>query len=137
MRSRLVLAVLPVALLGLAVGSSTAAPKPRSISKTYGVTAPVPGGYAICDGTPTSQIDDFKVPAAGTLKVELVDFQGDWDLFVQSAGKTLGESTAGQPIDGPGETVQLKLKRATTVQVNACNYSGGPTGTVKILFTYK
>ena len=68
----------------VAVGVASMAPAvaapERTITKTYAVSAPVPdlmnaagGDYTVCPQTvPGSfQADDFQVPAAGTLKVEL------------------------------------------------------------------
>lgn len=137
MRTRLVLATLPVALLGLAAASATAAPK-KPIEQTYEASAPVPGGWVGgCDGSVPSaaQLDDFKVPAAGTLKIELGEFVGDWDLVLFQGDKELADSQNIQPLT-EGEALSVKLKKATTVTISACNFNGGPTGTVKLKFTY-
>jgi hypothetical protein len=126
----------------VAAPGALAAPKP--ITKTYTATAPAPdptnvgGGYSVCaQNVPGSfHVEPFKVPAAGTLKVQLTDYQVDWDLLLMDdKGKELAGSGAGG-VGGP-EVVQVKFKKATAVQIVACNWSGGPTGTVTYTFTYR
>ena len=136
----LTLAVLAAATVA-APGAVAAPPKP--ITKTYTATAPVPdptnvaGGYTVCaQNVPQSfHIEEFKVPAAGTLKVELTEYQVDWDLLLMDGkGKELGSSGSGGV--GEPEVAQVKFKKAGVVQIVACNWSGGPTGTVTYTFTY-
>lgn len=137
MRSRLVLATVPVALLGVAVAPSFAGPK-KPIEKSYSASAPVPGGWVGgCDGSipMAAQLDDFKVPAAGKLKIDLSGFVGDWDLYLYEGDKELGVSQNIQPLS-EGEQLVVKLKKATTVTIAACNFNGGPDGTVDLVFTY-
>ena len=137
MRSRLVLATVPVALLGVAVAPSFAAPK-KPIEKTYAASAPVPGGWAGgCDGSipMAAQLDEFKVPAAGSLKIDLSELTGDWDLFLYQGGQELAVSQNLQPLDD-GESIVHKFKKGATVVISACNFNGGPSGTVKLKFTY-
>ena len=108
MRTRLLLAAAPVALLGLTVGASSAA----SPTGTYTATAPVPAGYAACDAALMSaQVDEVVLPGAGTFTVEMTGFQGDWDLAVESAGSVLGESVGAQPLDDAVEKVVVKVRR--------------------------
>lgn len=137
MRTRLVLATIPVALLGVAVAPSLAAPK-KPIEKSYTASAPVPGAAVGCDGfvPGSAQLDEFKVPAAGTLKIDLTKFLGDWDLALLNGETELGESQNIQPLDGDAENITVKLKKATTVTIIACNYNGGPTGEVALKFTF-
>ena len=126
----------------VAAPAALAAPKP--ITKTYTATAATPdptnagGGYTVCaQNVPGSfHTEPFKVPAAGSLKVTLTDYQVDWDLLlVDDKGRELGSSGAGG-VGGP-ETLQVKFKKATAVKIIACNWSGGPTGKVTYTFTYK
>jgi hypothetical protein len=124
-------------MLGVAVAPSFAAPK-KPIEKTYAASAPVPGGWiGGCDGSVpmSAQLDEFKVPAAGTLKLDLSGFVGDWDLVLYAAGAELAISQNLQPLT-EGEVISQKFKKATTVQISACNFNGGPDGTVKLKFTY-
>lgn len=138
----LTLAALAAATVA-APGALAAPPKP--ITKTYPVTAAVPDptnyamqGYSVCaQNVPGSfQVEEFQVPAAGTLKVELKDYQGDWDLLlVGDKGQEL--ATGGATDLGVPEVAQVKFKKPTTVGIVACNWAGGPNGTVTYTFTYK
>lgn len=137
MRSRLVLAAVPLALVGVTVAPSLAAPKakPKPITMTYTATA-APG--AVCDGTVPTALHKtaFKVPAAGALKVTLSGFTADWDLALTSGGRELASSAGLNPVDGDTEQVVAKFKRASTVSIDACNFVGSPTATVTYVFTY-
>ena len=139
----LTLAVLAAATV--AAPGALAAPKP--ITKTYTATAPMPdptnvaGGYTVCAmNVPGSfHVEEFKVPAAGTLKVELTDYNVDWDLLIIDAKKNeIGSSgSGGVGVVGGPEVAQIKFKKPGTISIIACNWSGGPTGQVKYTFTFK
>lgn len=146
MRTRTALATSLAAVL--AVGSfapALAAPaKQKPVSKEYTATAFPPDpthitGGGICNTTnPASQHNEpFTVPFAGTLKIDMKGFQGDWDLALYS-GSQLVASSAQQleePIDRP-ETITVKLKKVgQKLQIRACNFSGGPTANVKYVHT--
>jgi hypothetical protein len=136
--------------LGVLAAATVAAPgavaaPPKPITKTYTATAPMPDptnwagqGYSVCaQNVPGSfHIEEFKIPAAGTLKVELSKFDGDWDsLLVDSKGRELTYGGAGDL--GGSEVMQVKFKKAgETVQIVACNWAGGPTGEVTYTFTF-
>ena len=137
-----------LALAVLAVGTAVApgalaAPKP--VSKTYTATAPMPDpsnfagqGYSVCaQNVPQSfHLEEFKVPAAGTVKVVLTGFQGDWDLLLMDGkGNEMAYGGAIEP--GAPEIAQVKFKKAGEVQIVACNWAGGPTGEVTYTFTPK
>ena len=140
----LTLAALAAATVA-APGAVAAPPKPKPITKTYTATAPMPDptnwagqGYSVCAmNVPQSyHIEEFKAPAAGTLKVTLSKFEGDWDsLLLNDKGD---EMTYGGSSDVAGEEVmQMKFKKAQTVQIIVCNWAGGPTGEVTYTFTFK
>ncbi|MDT7572089.1 MAG: hypothetical protein QOE05_2263 [Actinomycetota bacterium] len=124
------------------------APK-KTITKTYTATAPVPGpnnaagsDYSVCpQSVPGSfQADEFKIPAAGTLQVEVGGYTGDWDALLMDSDKSeAAASGAGgyAPVAGGPETIEMRFKKAQTVTIVACNWAGGPTATVKATFTYK
>lgn len=137
MRTRLVLAALPVALVSVAVAPSLAAPKP--IEKSYTATAnpdPSPNADGACARSLVGgeHIEPFKAPAAGKLVVQMSGFQGDWDLCVfDKSGKLLGSSAG---FEVTTETVSLKLKKATELQIVAQNLMGTPTAAVKYVFTF-
>jgi len=144
--------VLGAALLatGIATGPATAKPKP--ITKTYTATASNPdptnyspaAKYSVCEQTvPGSfHIEKFKAPATGKLAVKLTGFTGDWDLLLTDAAKgtELGSGSAsdvGNPAQPATEAATIKVKKAgTTYNIIACNWAGGPTGTVTYTFTY-
>lgn len=144
MKSTLVLALTAVAGLTVAAPGAFAAP----VEKTYPVTAPNPdpsnvasevdGGYSVCaQRVPGSfQTDAVKLPAAGKLKVDLTGFTGDWDLLLMDE-KGAELAFGGSSDVSAGETATVSLKRPATVQIVACNWAGGPTGTVKYVFTPK
>ena len=129
-----------------------AAPKP--ITKSFAVNIPVPGG-AISDPTSTSACapateapssmhrEAFTAPAAGTLKVEVTGFVGDWDLAL-SDGKAKrlaeGDNASVTPTNmSTGAVVEkltYKVKKAGDLVIIVCNFAGGPTGTGKYTFTF-
>lgn len=144
----------PFALAGLLVAAAAATPAdaaPRKpITKTYEASAPTPDpsnyagqGYSVCAmNVPNSfHIHKFKAPAAGKLKIELTGFTGDWDLlFLDSKGSELatgGASDLGTPQTPAKESMTAKIKKkGATYEIVACNWAGGPTGTVKYTFTF-
>lgn len=69
--------------------------------------------------------------ATGTVTVNVNwDNDGDYDLYVYDAdGTILGESHTFNPLDGPGETVQLgRVAHCTDLTIDIVNYAapGGP-----------
>jgi hypothetical protein len=139
-----------VALGAVSASPAIGAPKKKPpITKTYTATAPTPdpsnaapSDYNVCpQNVPGSfQADDFKIPAAGTLHVEVSGYNGDWDALLMDAEKSeLTSSGAGgyPPVNGGPEVMDIKFKKAETVTIVACNWAGGPTATVKATFTYK
>lgn len=150
MRARTALATSLAAVV--AVGSlapAVAAPtKPAPIKKTYTATAPTPDPTPISGRTggncspmlPGAKHEaPFAIPYAGTLKVDLNGFQGDWALAILDAkGAKIADHDNGatEPIDTPSQ-ITIKLKKKTTITVRACNFAGGPTATVTILYTAK
>lgn len=131
MRTRLVLAVLPVALLSVAAAPSLAAPKTTKGSYTAAaVVDPSPNATGACNSTLPGgqQKDELKLPAAGRLKVDMTAFQGDWDLCLYSGGSLVGSSTGF--VEATTETVSFKAKKAMTVVIGAANVGGGPTAQV-------
>ncbi len=137
--------VLAAGSLAPAVAAPKAKPKPKPVSKSYTATAfpPDPSHIAITEGicnttNPTSQHNEpFTVPFAGTLKVDMKGFQGDWDLALYSGSTLVASSAQGltDPIDRP-ESMTVKLKKkGQKLQIRACNFSGGPTANVKYVHT--
>ena len=135
MRTRLVLAVLPVALLGATAATSVAAPKEMKGSFDAAATPdPTATAGEVCQGlNPSGRFEvPLKIPAAGKLKVDLA-FTGDWDLTLETkTGSILAESAA---FEAPTETISVKFKKATEVVIVACNFAGGPTAKGSYVFT--
>lgn len=148
MTRRLVLATVPVLALAVAAAPALGAPakKPKPITKSWTATAFPPdpshitgetGG--ICGTTlPMSQYNEpFTVPYAGTLKVDMTGFVGDWDLAIWEKGRAVADSAQSttEPIDRP-EKITMKFKRGgAKLQIRSCNFSGGPTADVALVFT--
>jgi hypothetical protein len=145
-RTTLAIAVL-VTLAGLAAPAS-AGKKP--ITKTYTATAAAPdptnsapGGTTVCGQRVPGSFDSkpFTAPAPGKLVVDLSDIEGDWDLLLTDASGSevsgSGSGGYGTPAAPSSERVSVKVKKAkATYNIIACNWAGGPTATVKYVFTY-
>jgi len=138
MRTRLVLATLPIALVGV-VAATPGAAAPKETSKSYTAAAspdPTPNAEGGCSrGIPGGEhIEPFKAPVAGKITVEMTAFSGDWDLCLfDKSGKLLGSSTGF--IEATKEVVSLKLKKPTEIEIVAQNLIGSPTAAVKYVFT--
>ena len=138
MRNRLVLAVLPVALLGVTAAGALAAPKETKGSFDAAASPdPTPTGTGeVCQGiTPSGRFEvPLKIPAPGKLKVDLTGFQGDWDLTVEDKTGAILSESAGF-VEATTETVAVKFKKKTEVTIVACNFAGGPTAKGSFVFT--
>lgn len=139
-------AAVALALVATAgVSASPALAGPKKVTKTYTASAPLfdptnvaPGSFSVCpQRVPQSfQADVYKVPAAGTLTVEVTGYQGDWDALLMDSDKAELAGSGSGGVGGP-EVMEVRFKKATTVTVVACNFSGGPTANVKTTFTYR
>lgn len=149
-RTALALSLSSVVALG-ALSPAVAAPakpKPKPVSKSYTATAmtpdptPVAGepvSAGVCEPTlPTAKFSEpLKVPFAGTLKITMSGFQGDWDLGLFQGGRKLAESAQDvtEPVDRP-ETIVLKIRKPGTVlEIRSCNFTGGPTAAMTYVLT--
>lgn len=138
LRTAAITSLVAVAAAGSTLAPVSAAPKPVVTKYQVGPLTPDPTPIAlgeICAPATPSAIDarEYKVPAAGRLKVD-IDFVGDWALGLRDAkGKRLAESDGSSP--ETDETMDVKFKKAGTVVVEACNFAGGPTATVTLTFT--
>jgi hypothetical protein len=146
---RLVLALVPVLAVGVAAGPSFAGPKkPAPIKKSYQATASTPDPTPITGETggncsPTLDTAKheapFAIPYAGTITVDLNGFQGDWALaLLDSKGEKIADhdNDVSESIDAPSKIV-YKFKKKTTITVRACNFAGGPTANVSIVYVAK
>lgn len=139
---------LPLALLLVAGLTATATPglaapkpKPKPISQEVPFTDSTPdySGWAIgedshCAGVlPREEPYVFTAPAAGTLKVAISGFTGEWALDLRDAkGRVIAETD----VLGGFETLTIKLKRKTPVSIAPCNLAGSPEALISLVFTY-
>ena len=149
MSRRILLTLSVVSMTAFAVSPALAA-KTKTISGSYQATTtaadPTPfvtslagtGGACEPNLEQAMHEKEISLPAAGTWKVELNGFQGDWALAVlNSKGQVLQaqDQDVTQPIDTPHKITQ-KIKTKGTYTIRACNFSGGLTANVKWSFTY-
>ena len=134
-----------VAVAGITAPAALAAPKkPKPITKSYSTVTPAPDptnyadGYSVCAMVvPQSfHIEPFKVPAAGTLHVEVSGYTGDHDLLLLDGE---GEEIAFGGSSGVSDTevVDVKFKKPGKAQIVNCNWAGAPNANVTYKFTYK
>lgn len=143
MRRRAALALLMLVPVAVAAPSSAAPkPKPKPIQQTVTFTdaTPDPSGVAVgsdghCSGLlPREDPIAFKAPAAGKLEVSIGGFTGEWALQLRSDGDVV---LAADDVPPPAfETLSIKVRKATTINVLPCNLAGTPTAVVQITFTY-
>jgi hypothetical protein len=155
---------LPLALsLVVAAGAmapAVAAPpkKPKPITESYElellpVPLPLAGSGAPLDGDNScvspelegvsTDTRTIKPTGAGSLVVDVSKFGGDWDITITDAkGKVLGTGSGTTTGEASSlgtdlkEKAVIKVKRATTFNIAVCNFAGGPTASVKYVFTY-
>jgi hypothetical protein len=149
MNRKLVLAVAGAASLATLAAPALGATR-KPINKTYTATAATPdpsnqeaaARHSVCNMVVPGSWHEhvFKAPAAGTLKVMITDFVGDWDLLIQDAkGRDTASAEAvdtGAPTKPDPDSTSMKIKAPGSYKVIACNWAGGPTATVKYTFTY-
>ena len=146
MRSRTALSTALVGLLIAGAASPSLAAtkkKPKPIRGTYTAQAlPDPSSTNPTTNEPCKPnlptgifSKAFKVPAAGTLHVELAN-QLDWSIAVRDTDGSDEASSDGMlPTDK--EMVDVPFKRGRMVSIDTCNFSGEPAVTVNYVFTYK
>lgn len=139
------LAVAALAVAAVSAPPALAAPKNKPVTGSYKASAAmpdptnfVPGKYPVCAQNVPGSFDahPLAIPGKGTLHVDLTNFVGDWDLLlVDSEKEMLAESGNTPPADS--EAADVSFKKAQKITIIACNWSGGPTGDVKFVFTPK
>lgn len=134
-----------LAVLGLVV-ASVASPALAGKSKKGTFTAdnmiPFPGPNG-CNGADGGMegvnyvAEPFKAPSNGLLTVTMVDFQGDWDLFLNDPDGGMIVSATESQLTGAAaeEEVSFALSKGTEVLMTPCNWVGGPSATVNWVFT--
>lgn len=76
--------------------------------------------------------EPFTAPFNGILTVTMVEFDGDWDLFLNDADGNMIMSATESQLEGapPTEEIVYPLKKRTEVVMMPCNWVGGPSATV-------
>jgi hypothetical protein len=140
--SRSTLALLVVAVVAVTAAPGLAAPKPKPITQSVPFTDTTPdySGWAVgpdshCAGLlPREEAYEFKAPAAGSLKVSISGFTGEWALDLRDAkGNVLAETDVLAPEQ---ETLTIKLRRPGVVNIGPCNLAGTPEALISLVFTY-
>lgn len=142
-RTLLTTVLVGVAGVGAAAPSQAAPPKPKPFTTTYSVTdaTPDPTGNTNatedqhCQGKlPMEAPIKVKVPGPGDVDVTTA-VTGDWALMVTNAS---GEILAGADVNPPeSESTSVRLKKAQTINVYACNMEGAPTAKVTVHYAYR
>ena len=156
MRKALPLALVAVVVAGGVAPALAAPPKPKPINGSFeasGIPFPLTGSEptdtaSSCVNPMFEGIsittEEFKTVGAGTLKVDMSGFVGDWDIAIlNDKGEVVASgdnaaATGGNPNTGDiVERAQVKYKKAATIRIAVCNFAGGPTASVKYSYTYK
>lgn len=132
MRKTLVVLTALVLALTAITGPASAAKKKRGSFAAEAVVYPGPDGCN--DGVEgvNKVSEPLKAPFDGVLTVTMVDFQGDWDLFLNDPdGNMLMSATTSQLTGDPAtEEITMALRKNTEVLMAPCNWIGGPVATV-------
>ena len=141
--TRLPLVLMVTAGLALSAAPGAAAPKPKPIAQEVPYTDATPdySGWVVgtdshCAGLlPREEPYAFKAPAAGTLKVSISGFTGEWALDLRNdKGAVLAETDVLAPEQ---ESLTVKLRKGGVVNIAPCNLAGTPEALISLLFTYK
>ena len=153
MNPRVIVLAATVAAVTTGLAPAFAAPKTRTMKKSYTVNAPIPSPFPVqpgVDGRTSCEMSEegvsehrevLKTPAAGSLVVELKNFSGDWDIVLFGDKEQIlaeGSGTVTPNIEGATkDKAVLKVKKAMTIYIDTCNYAGGATADASYVFTYK
>ena len=125
----------------------------RTVEKRFAVNIPVPlvsyadqGDYVRCvDYDPllvaSRHVEEFVAPARGTLRVELTDFLGDWDVVLFRDEEAVADGgptrTPLRMSDGSAvEVLEYTFTSAGPAKIVICNFLGGAQGNARLVFTY-
>lgn len=140
--TRLPLALVVIAAVAATAAPGVAAPKPKPITREVPFTDATPdySGWAVgpdshCAGVlPREEAYEFTAPAAGSLKVSISGFSGEWALDLRDAkGNVLAETDVLAPEQ---ETLTIKLRRPGVVHIGPCNLAGTPEALISLVFSY-
>lgn len=136
----ILLTALVLALGSIAAPAFAGKSKKGSFSADNMIPFPGPDGCNQADGgmEGVNLVNEpFKAPANGLLTVTMVDFQGDWDLFLNDKdGNMIVSSTESQLTAAPAEEeISIAIQKGMQVLMTPCNWVGGPSATVNWVFT--
>lgn len=151
MKARRYVALAAVGLVAAGVHSPAQAAKKAPVTKSYSMQlAPVPEPLPSGTSCKRAQLEGvsihtetLKTTGAGTLKIMVSGFSGDWDITLLDAqrneiAKGDGTSTgSGAPAAAGTDTLELAFKKADTYLISTCNFAGSPQAKGSYTYTYK
>ena len=126
-RRRAVLLPLLAGAAAVALPAEAAPPKPFTKTVVFVDSTPDPSAYFLgpehCLGQlPREEPVRVDVPAAGTMKIDISGFTGEWSLIVfDGKGNVIGVADADAPAT---ESLTMRVKKAGPVDVLPCNLFG-------------
>lgn len=151
MNARRYVALAAVGLVAAGVHSpANAAPKKKPVTKAYTMQlAPVPDpaqGSPSCARPQLEGVsihtETLKTTGAGTLKIMVTGFAGDWDISLFDGNHDLiavgdGTSTGTSPSAAGTDILELPFKKAGSYIISTCNFAGSPSAKGSYTYTYK
>ena len=145
------LAALGVVAAGVHAPADAAAKKKPPVTKSYTMQlAPVPDppqGTPSCSRPQLEGVsihsETLKTTGAGTLKIMVTGFAGDWDITLYDGNHdeiAVGDGTStggGAPATAGTDTLELSFKKAGSYIISTCNFAGSPQAKGSYTYTYK
>lgn len=139
-RVLLIAALLAAVPAGLFVPAQAAPPAPFSKTVTFTDSTPDPTAFLLgpehCMGRlPAEQPVEVQIPAAGTVKVAISGFTGEWSLMITDKnGSVITTADADAP---DTESTSFRMRRAATINILPCNIAGSFEAQLTYSYTYK
>jgi hypothetical protein len=145
------LAALGVVVAGVHAPADAAAKKKKPpVTKSYTMQlAPVPDPPqgSTCERAELEGVsihtEKLTTTGAGTLKMMVSGFSGDWDITLMDAQRNelaIGDGTStggGAPATAGVDTLELSFKKAGSYLIAMCNFAGTPQAKGTYTYTYK
>jgi hypothetical protein len=124
-----------LALVGPTIAPVPAMAKKKKVSEEWTATAPVSlprrcDMYGV-EGV-TRSAHPFTAPFVGHPEVTMTGYLGDWDLMVLNQEEQL---IAASQTQESTEDIEVPLVKGAEVTILACNYGGGQTAELSLLFS--
>ena len=121
--------------------AASAAPERKPIKGSFEASGvPVVPYFATDDCLPDYQANShtFEVPAAGRLDVKMDQFQGDWDIWVDTETEPYAAGAYDSQNVGQEGTEEFSfiVTKPTRLRIVACSFSGGPTAHVEYVYRF-